>query len=507
MGVVGVNVSTAARDAAGKGHGATSDDVRWGVPGAVLDGRFVIEGLLGRGGMGRVVLARHLELDELCAIKLLRPDRALDDRARRRLVTEARAAARIRSAHVVRVFDVVASEEESGCPYIVMEYLTGETLAARLARGPLAVPAVARIVIEACETLSEAHENGTVHRDLKPSNLFLTSVGSRDDFVKVLDFGIAKTDEAHFDGNGTDSQALLATPAYASPEQLRASRGVDSRSDIWSMGVIIYECLAGRLPFDAGTLAEISTRILRDEPVPLRRYRPDVPVEIERLIARCLEKQREARLPDSRALVESLAAFAPEAAAEFVDHTRRRASPPKLDALARDTATLSIHETEEQNETVRQCPSETGASAGASLSPQASVRPAEEPSFRLGRRRSALLGVAALGACAAALFFGSLRSSHGTPTRALSPTRTAPPAAALAPAALSPTSLSTAAPIAATPPGNDAAPPSRARRRAPSPRARAPVQMAPEAPAGKARTLSILPLEQLPLDELIDERR
>jgi eukaryotic-like serine/threonine-protein kinase len=286
----------------------------------VLGERFVVERRLGSGGMGYVVAARHPELEERVAIKLIQPGRALSEEARSRLVREARAAARIRSAHVVRIFDVVS--KGPGAPYLVMEYLEGETLGQLLDRsGPLPVERAVEIVVQACEPLAEAHRNGTIHRDIKPSNLFLTAVPGRTCFVKVLDFGIAKTREAGAPLL-TQSHALLASPAYASPEQLRASKEVDERSDIWSLGVILYECVTGRLPFGGRVLAEVSSEILRDQPQPPSAHRNDVPKALERAILRCLEKEPTDRFESVDALVTALQSFAPESARECLAYIR-----------------------------------------------------------------------------------------------------------------------------------------------------------------------------------------
>ena len=299
-------------------------------PGTVLGERFVVERALGSGGMGYVVAARNVELGQPVAIKLLLPARAMSDEAKNRLAREARAAARIKSAHVVRIFDVVS--KGPGAPYIVMEYLTGETLRQLLTRtGRLPVDQAVDIVVQACEPLAEAHRNGTIHRDLKPSNLFLTALPRRPRFVKVLDFGIAKTTESA-DSALTQSQALLASPAYASPEQLRASRAVDARSDVWSLGVMLYETVTGQLPFGGGTLAEISSEILRDLATPPSAHRSDLPPELEAVILRCLEKEPADRFESVDALVMALERFAPESAEECLAYIRdlgdREPAPP-----------------------------------------------------------------------------------------------------------------------------------------------------------------------------------
>jgi len=517
--VLGATEQVPAGDVPGGERDTVFDDLGWTARGALFDRRFVVEGLLGRGGMGCVVLARHRELGELRAIKLLRHDRALNQRARARLAREARAAARIRSAHVVRVFDVVVSEEEAAFPYIVMEHLIGETLEARLERGPISVPTVGRIVIEACEALAEAHANGTVHRDLKPSNLFLTSTADRHDFVKVLDFGIAKTDEMRFDLGCTDSHTLLGTPAYASPEQLRASKDVDSRSDIWSLGVIIYECLTGRLPFGDGTLAETSSRILRDEPSPLRQHCRDAPLEIEQLVTRCLDKEREARPPNVRVLVEALAPFAPEAAASCLNYidglapvtevvTPQPASPrlPAAGAVERATlsqssfATTIVTAGSNGHDAWGVGGSPAGAHRGRVWEPSEGSHDKDE--HRLARSRlrahprlAVASSVVAAGVIAALALAGGVRARHEVPMARPAPVPTAvsapagPTNASIAPVL----SATTTVPVVTHRRSVERRPPAAGR----VPRAR---------PPGLPRE-TVVPVGDLPIDQLIDERK
>jgi len=487
--VLGATEHVPAGDVPGGERETVFDDLGWTARGALFDGRFVVEGLLGRGGMGCVVLARHRELGELRAIKLLRHDRALNRRARTRLAREARAAARIRSAHVVRVFDVVVSEEEAAFPYIVMEHLIGETLEARLERGPISVPTVGRIVIEACEALAEAHANGTVHRDLKPSNLFLTSTADRHDFVKVLDFGIAKTDETRFDLGCTDSHTLLGTPAYASPEQLRASKDVDPRSDIWSLGVIIYECLTGHVPFGDGTLAETSSRILRDPPSPLRQHCRDAPVEIEQLVTRCLDKERGARPPNVRVLVEALAPFAPEAAASCLNYidglapvtevvTPQPANPRLPDDDAAERATLS-----------------QSSFATTVVTAVSNEHRLARPRLRTHSRVAVVSSVVAAGVVAALALAGGVRARHEVrmPRPAPVPTAVSVPAG--------PTNASVAPVLPAT-----TTVPVVTHRRSVARRPPAAGQVPRAQPPALPRE-TVVPVGDLPIDQLIDERK
>lgn len=274
--------------------------------GTVLAGRFRVEHVLGTGGMGCVVAAWHTDLDKRVAVKLLATRRG-DSQRRARLLREARFAARIESDHCVRVLDVI--DDAAYGPFIVMECLEGETLAQRLQREPqLDVSTTVQIVLQASEAVAEAHFRGAIHRDLKPSNLFLMRRPGKTTFVKVLDFGISKATRPVMD-ELTHSHSLLASPAYASPEQLRASKTVDARADIWALGVILYECLTGRRPFVGDTLAEVSSQILRDAPAAARHHRSELPEELDRVVAKCLSKDPSQRFQTVAALMEKLIGF------------------------------------------------------------------------------------------------------------------------------------------------------------------------------------------------------
>jgi serine/threonine-protein kinase len=280
-------------------------------PGDVLAGKYVVERLLGLGGMGAVLLARHVELDERVAIKMLLPSATpLSPTAEpvTRFIREARAAIKIRNEHVVRIFDV--GRLSDGAPYIVMEYLEGSDLAHLVeSSGPLPVDDAIEFVVQACEAIAAAHAMGIVHRDLKPANLFLARTGDGRPCIKVLDFGISKlSGAAHGPGAGlTSTTTIMGTPCFMSPEQLRSTRDVDARADIWSMGAIVHALLTGAPPYDGESNADVSAKIIRDLPTPVRELRPEVPAELEAIILKCLEKDPDARYPDVAELAKALA--------------------------------------------------------------------------------------------------------------------------------------------------------------------------------------------------------
>jgi serine/threonine-protein kinase len=222
-------------------------------PGEVIATKYRVERVLGAGGMGVVVAAHHLQLETRVAIKFLLPGTLKDADAVARFAREARAAAKITNEHVARVFDVGALE--TGAPYIVMEFLDGVDLATRLrSQGPLDIEEAVEFLLQICEALAEAHALGIVHRDLKPANLFCFRRPDGLPWIKILDFGISKT--LHTEGFSaqaafTQSAAIMGSPRYMSPEQMQSARNVDARSDIWALGIVLYELLAGRPPFKA----------------------------------------------------------------------------------------------------------------------------------------------------------------------------------------------------------------------------------------------------------------
>jgi serine/threonine-protein kinase len=320
-------------------HGAPSTEV---VPGSIVAEKYRVEQILGRGGMGLVVRARHLQLGEEVALKFLHAARAFDAANKERFLREARAAVRIRSEHVARVFDV--GTLPTGEPFMVMELLEGSDLH-RLSRqrGPLPVPEAVEYLLQACRAIAEAHQLGIVHRDLKPANLFLTTRADGTPLLKVLDFGISKSIDGA-DTSLTSTGDVLGSPLYMSPEQIRDARRVDPRSDIWALGTILYKLLAGVAPFAADTSAGTLARIIADPVPPLRNARADIPPAIEEAILRCLEKSPEKRFQRvdelARALGAGLVGASPQVIAAPSAQLVSPAEPPVL-APAEATASAS----------------------------------------------------------------------------------------------------------------------------------------------------------------------
>ena len=274
--------------------------------GDILLGKYRVERVLGQGGMGTVVAARHLELGELFAIKLLLPSTLVHSEVVERFVREARATARLKSDHVARVHDV--GRLETGAPYMVMEHLDGQDLKAIVRQqGALPIADAVTYVLQACDAIAEAHALGLVHRDLKPANLFLIRRPNGNTVIKVLDFGISKqtgTEEVELTATG----AVLGSPMYMSPEQIAKSKSVDARTDIWAMGVVLYELLTGRGPFRAKTVLELAAQVLQEEPEPPRVIRPEISDALENVVVRCLRKKPEQRFQSINELVAALRA-------------------------------------------------------------------------------------------------------------------------------------------------------------------------------------------------------
>ncbi|WP_437618817.1 serine/threonine-protein kinase [Sorangium sp. So ce1151] len=305
--------------------------------GDVLLGKYTVERVLGQGGMGVVLAARHRELGELFAIKLLLPRAVADAHATERFVREARAAVRLKGEHTVRVHDV--GRLESGSPYMVMEHLEGSDLQQIVReRGPLSVDEAVGYVLQVCDALAEAHAEGLVHRDLKPANLFLVRRPNGSPCVKVLDFGISKQIKQE-QPELTRTGALLGSPFYMSPEQMIRARRVDTRSDIWAMGVVLHHLVTGMVPFPAETLPEEVARVLHEEPILPSEQRPGLPAELDAVVALCLQKRPEHRFQTVDELAAALRVLLSDGAPRSVAAAGARSGT--VSALAETQAALA----------------------------------------------------------------------------------------------------------------------------------------------------------------------
>ncbi len=280
--------------------------------GDVLAAKYRIEKVIGVGGMGIVLSAMHLELDRRVALKFLLPQAANNEELVGRFVREAKASVKLKGTHVAKVLDV--GRMDDGRAYIVMEYLDGRDLGAELkaSEAPFPIEDAVSWMLQACEGLAEAHALGIVHRDLKPGNLFLTRGADGRPLVKVLDFGISKSINPNSSDmlSLTKTEMLLGSPLYMAPEQMRSSKYVDERSDIWALGAIAYELLARRVPFEADTLLDLCFKVAQEGCPPVHELRPEVPAGLSEAVMRCLEKDPEARWDDIGALATALEAFA-----------------------------------------------------------------------------------------------------------------------------------------------------------------------------------------------------
>ncbi|HEX2673206.1 MAG TPA: protein kinase [Polyangiaceae bacterium] len=277
--------------------------------GDVLAGKYRVESVLGSGGMGVVVAAVHVELNQRVALKFLLPHALESGEAASRFLREARAAVKIDSEHVARVLDV--GRLENGAPYMVMEYLEGTDLSLHPRGADLAIDDAIDFVLQACAAMAVAHAAGIVHRDLKPANLFVTKRPDGSNLLKVLDFGISKMSVLEASANLTNSQAIMGSPLYMSPEQGQSARNVDARTDIWSLGVILYELLTGDAPFPGESLGEVLSAVITLTPKSIRAVRPEVPEALEKAVLRALEKPVERRFQNIGELSAALVEFAP----------------------------------------------------------------------------------------------------------------------------------------------------------------------------------------------------
>jgi len=453
-----------------------------------LAGKYRVERVLGHGGMGVVVAARHLDLGELYAIKFLLPQALESSHAVDRFLREARASARLKGEHVAKVHDV--GRLGTGAPYMVLEFLAGSDLHELVRkRGPLPIEEAATYVIQACEAIAEAHALGIVHRDIKPANLFLIQRPNGTPCVKVLDFGISK--QVSPEGlDLTKTGTVLGSPLYMSPEQMSRTKHADTRSDVWSMGVVLYKLVTGAVPFSGETLMEVIAGVLQNDPAPPSRLRPELPQEVDAIVARCLQKQPEHRFQSIHELATALQPLAGRASAwpDAGAWSQGRAVPQGGRASSPEGAPVRGPQPEIAPAGVAQ----PNIAPGASLQPGAAEVPGSPTGSTWGRTAGAsisskgsgkvlvaaglALGVAALGG-AGAWFARRPPSEEGA----------APQAAEVAPAAAadvgSPAAREPSEPsVTAAPPAVVEAP----REAAPAP---APEASAKDAQAGSSRSV------------------
>ena len=378
--------------------------------GELIAGKYTIDRILATGGMGVVVAAKHVRLDQRVAIKFLLPEMLDREELVARFLREAQATVGLHGEHAVRVYDV--GTLETGSPYLVMELLRGNDLDEELeVRGPLEVEEAIDFILQACEAIAEAHRVGIVHRDIKPSNLFLARRPDGSRIVKVVDFGISKllADEAQRGINNklTTTMAMLGSPQYMSPEQVRSARDVDGRTDIWSLGCVLYEMLANVPPFSAETVSAVSAMIVADRPPSLRSLRGDAPAELCKVVMRCLEKNRERRFRTVAELAQALAPFASQRSKAAVERVVRisqapryeSSRPPPLSGRSRDADTMVPAKVRADSTTISEIspgvPRYSVAGPNAETLSATSAAPDSE-ARTYARRNGLLVGAAAL---------------------------------------------------------------------------------------------------------------
>ena len=299
--------------------------------GQTLAGKYKVEEVIGIGGMGVVVAARHMQLDQKVALKFLKHEAMQSEEAVERFIREAKNAVRLRSEHVAKVTDV--GTLDNGAPYMVMEYLEGADLSRVVqATGSITIEEAVAFVLQACEAIAEAHALGIIHRDLKPQNLFVTRRVDGRPLVKVLDFGISKTLEQAGGLVLTRTSSIMGSPLYMSPEQMRSTKNVDQRSDLWALGVILYELLTGRVPFEAEAIPELCLKVVQDAPDPPKSLRPELPEGLNTVVLKCLEKNPANRFENVAELAAALEPYSEMArgASERIHSTLHLPSRPPM---------------------------------------------------------------------------------------------------------------------------------------------------------------------------------
>ena len=431
--------------------------------GAVLANRYRVERVLGQGGMGVVVKAMHLQLRQPVAMKFLLPEVLGNPQIVQRFLREAQAAVRLKSEHVARVIDV--GSLESGAPYMVLEYLDGSDLS-NFSRGQLSIGGIVDLLLQACEALAEAHSLGIVHRDVKPANFFITRGADGAPMLKVLDFGISKTPVTD-GGNLTATHGVMGTPAYMSPEQMRSSRDVDHRSDIWAMGVVLYELFQGAPPFASDTFSSMVIKVVTE---PLAPMTISLPGDLAAVAYRCLEKNPALRFQNVAELARALAPYAQTETQASISVQRTRS-----------IVGLEVHRSAPEPRPAWRAtpPSTLSGAAGAETTPPTS-----------GRRWPLLtgLGVLAGAVVLTVAILSAGRSGDGAKLDGRTPAARADIAVPPLPVAVTPAAAPSAAPPPAVAPS--AAPPPAATPSAAPPLGAAP----PTAPPPILTTTTAVPL-------------
>ena len=406
--------------------------------GQILAGKYRVERVLGSGGMGFVVAAWHLELEQRVAMKFLHPLALERADTAERFRREARSAAKIRSEHVARVIDVGIME--GGVPYMVMEYLEGHDISDEMAKvGMLPIDDAIDFVLQAIEALAEAHAAGIVHRDLKPANLFIATRADGSGIEKELDFGISKSllGASVAELSLTRTSVLIGSPLYMSPEQMRSAKDVDTRTDIWSLGVILYEMITGQPPYTGDSIPALCASLLSDTPVSMRVLRSEVPSELEDVVSRCLAKDRQQRFATVGELARALAPFGSASSQLHVDRASRvmglRDSAAFSGALGSQRPSHAGNPTRVSPSLPRVTPASqqrltpvrsTVDSWGRTDAPSKTGNTADQPKSRAPLLIGLTLGVAAL--LSAVLFIG-MREPSTPPTASASVAAPNPP--------------------------------------------------------------------------------
>jgi serine/threonine-protein kinase len=289
--------------------------------GAIIGRKYRLDEVIAEGGMGVVYKGWHLVLEHPIAIKVVRPEYAHHPEAVARFLNEARASAQLHGIHVAHVLDT--GRIENGPPYMVLEYLEGFDLRELLgAEGPLPVSRAVDYVVQTCEAVAEAHARGIIHRDLKPENLFVARMPDGSEVLKVIDFGISKRLDSGARSYTVQGRSL-GSPHYMAPEQMTTPDLVDARADIWSLGVVLFELLTNRVPFEGETMQVACVKVLCEEPPSLRSLNAQLPPALEAVITRCLRKPPDERYPSVKELTEALVPFASSQCADSLGRVRR----------------------------------------------------------------------------------------------------------------------------------------------------------------------------------------